>query len=527
MAKQILNDNVSFGEQREKINDNFEEVYSFNLQKITEEGGATSESISIQVDSIPVRNKIVFLGDSIIEGYLIDPIENRYTTRLCHKLGYVEDNRGVGGSSVKNTPLSIIPTKSSDMAFLWIAFGTNDRAISGNTASLFKNDLTNFVNNALTKGWSANDIYLATVPGYQYGDGNSNSAIQPYNIATEEVATEKGCAFVDMYNVMVNGRPFGSLRTLFLTPDHVHPNSTVGSEALSIIAGSYFPAIQNLTDQSLVVGGVTESVEFLLRNYVYEKTGKLIGVDEDGNIYPLLGIPDSTVALGDLLLSKGMKQVDAVSPSIFNDLLDLLLKQGTKILSSNDEINFAYLQLFSPDGDTIIYNAFRNLIFKIKRLSDGVDFDAFGIKKDRLELNFRQKTFNGYDAYYEQYSSETVYGRFWAFDTSGHTVLRNSFTSGTLKVQMANDTDGSIVEMLRMYANGRTQFGNGANVGFADIPSARLAVNSTSEGFLTPRMTTSQRDAIANPAEGLEIYNLTTHKKNFFNGTSWEQITSA
>jgi len=92
---------------------------------------------------------------------------------------------------------------------------------------------------------------------------------------------------------------------------------------------------------------------------------------------------------------------------------------------------------------------------------------------------------------------------------------------------MANDTDGSIVEMLRMYANGRTQFGNGANVGFADIPSARLAVNSTSEGFLTPRMTTSQRDAIANPAEGLEIYNLTTHKKNFFNGTSWEQITSA
>lgn len=54
-----------------------------------------------------------------------------------------------------------------------------------------------------------------------------------------------------------------------------------------------------------------------------------------------------------------------------------------------------------------------------------------------------------------------------------------------------------------------------------------LTVNSTTAGFLPPRMTTGQRDAIATPAEGLQIYNTTTKKINFYNGTAWEAVTSA
>ncbi|MFC0514550.1 hypothetical protein ACFFGT_10070 [Mucilaginibacter angelicae] len=59
------------------------------------------------------------------------------------------------------------------------------------------------------------------------------------------------------------------------------------------------------------------------------------------------------------------------------------------------------------------------------------------------------------------------------------------------------------------------------------IPCAQLVVNSTAKGVLLPRMTTSQRDAIASPVAGLEIYNSTTNKKNFYNGSAWEQVTSA
>jgi hypothetical protein len=57
--------------------------------------------------------------------------------------------------------------------------------------------------------------------------------------------------------------------------------------------------------------------------------------------------------------------------------------------------------------------------------------------------------------------------------------------------------------------------------------SAVLQADSTTKGFLPPRMTTTQRDAITSPPEGLEIYNLTTHKKNVYTGSAWEQVTSA
>jgi hypothetical protein len=56
--------------------------------------------------------------------------------------------------------------------------------------------------------------------------------------------------------------------------------------------------------------------------------------------------------------------------------------------------------------------------------------------------------------------------------------------------------------------------------------NAILDLVSTTKGFLTPRMTTTQRNAIQSPAEGLEIYNLTTHVKEYFNGTVWKTITT-
>jgi hypothetical protein len=54
-------------------------------------------------------------------------------------------------------------------------------------------------------------------------------------------------------------------------------------------------------------------------------------------------------------------------------------------------------------------------------------------------------------------------------------------------------------------------------------PSAILDVASTNKGFMPPRMTSGERDAIASPATGLVIYNTTTGCLNFYNGTEWRQ----
>jgi len=66
---------------------------------------------------------------------------------------------------------------------------------------------------------------------------------------------------------------------------------------------------------------------------------------------------------------------------------------------------------------------------------------------------------------------------------------------------------------------------NAIGIGGTPNASAKLDVSSTAKGFLPPRMTTTQRDAISSPAEGLVIYNLTTHKLNVFT-TVWEAVTS-
>lgn len=60
-----------------------------------------------------------------------------------------------------------------------------------------------------------------------------------------------------------------------------------------------------------------------------------------------------------------------------------------------------------------------------------------------------------------------------------------------------------------------------------DVPSSILTLASTSQGLLPPRMTTTQKNAISSPAEGLMVYDLTLHKLCVYTGSAWETITSA
>ncbi|MCP4088980.1 MAG: hypothetical protein GY746_04220, partial [Gammaproteobacteria bacterium] len=54
--------------------------------------------------------------------------------------------------------------------------------------------------------------------------------------------------------------------------------------------------------------------------------------------------------------------------------------------------------------------------------------------------------------------------------------------------------------------------------------AAIFEANSTSEGILYPRMNTAQRDAISNPASGLQIYNTTTNCLNYYFNSNWHEV---
>ena len=72
--------------------------------------------------------------------------------------------------------------------------------------------------------------------------------------------------------------------------------------------------------------------------------------------------------------------------------------------------------------------------------------------------------------------------------------------------------------------NGNNFYNNGTNLGIGTTSpnaSAIAEMNSTTQGFLPPRMTTDQRDAIASPATGLTIYNTTVNCLQWWNGSLW------
>ena len=56
------------------------------------------------------------------------------------------------------------------------------------------------------------------------------------------------------------------------------------------------------------------------------------------------------------------------------------------------------------------------------------------------------------------------------------------------------------------------------------VSSAKLAVASTTKGFLPPVMTTANRDSISSPTRGLMIYDSSVDKVSVYNGTIWKYL---
>jgi hypothetical protein len=71
---------------------------------------------------------------------------------------------------------------------------------------------------------------------------------------------------------------------------------------------------------------------------------------------------------------------------------------------------------------------------------------------------------------------------------------------------------------------------NANNISYSDtgsvsgVASSAFNIDSTTRGFLPPRMTTTQKNAIASPAAGLVLYDSTTNKLQCYNGSTWNDL---
>jgi hypothetical protein len=109
--------------------------------------------------------------------------------------------------------------------------------------------------------------------------------------------------------------------------------------------------------------------------------------------------------------------------------------------------------------------------------------------------------------------------------------LRNASAFNQISARLIQD--GADIGQLLLYdasESNRAVLNGSGLTAFSTIGAAAVAASaimnlaSTTRGFLPPRMTTAQRDAIAAPDTGLLIFNLTTGVYNFYNGAVWGAV---
>jgi hypothetical protein len=117
---------------------------------------------------------------------------------------------------------------------------------------------------------------------------------------------------------------------------------------------------------------------------------------------------------------------------------------------------------------------------------------------------------------------------------TGILTVEGSVTNQISIGLMSTTPFGAYIQVKNKINNGSTVYplslnplGGGVGIGTSTPnTAASLDVTSTTQGFLPPRMTTTQRNAIASVPAGLMVYNTTTNKLNFYNGSAWEAVTS-
>jgi hypothetical protein len=130
---------------------------------------------------------------------------------------------------------------------------------------------------------------------------------------------------------------------------------------------------------------------------------------------------------------------------------------------------------------------------------------------------FNGISFNGQTGIYSNADNEIII----ATSTSATYNFSYGWKFTTYKIQ---NLWGNTIE----FQNSLTSTGMiAAGIPYTSInASAILQADSTTKGFLPPRMTTTQKNAIATPAAGLMVYDTTLNKLCVRTASAWETITS-
>jgi hypothetical protein len=104
-------------------------------------------------------------------------------------------------------------------------------------------------------------------------------------------------------------------------------------------------------------------------------------------------------------------------------------------------------------------------------------------------------------------------------DHSHSGYLSGLGTSGMLTFWNGSSSLSGDAEIY--WNNANKQLGIGTSL---PASSAKLDVSSTTKGFLMPRMTTAQRNAISTATAGLQVFDLTTNSPWYYANSTWNEV---
>jgi hypothetical protein len=197
---------------------------------------------------------------------------------------------------------------------------------------------------------------------------------------------------------------------------------------------------------------------------------------------------------------------------ITHNLMDLQVGGGSRFLvnrlgqtslSSLTATDFIRGRLVSPIGIQLLEDTAGGTFNRIQLGGTTNLFPA--IKRNGAAIDFRLADDSNY----------------CAVNTGSLSVNGNSITLvGSIGNTSAMRIDAAATTgLLRLTTNSVNIGGNTTN-----NASALLQADSTTQGFLMPRMTTAQINAIATPAEGLQVYNTTISHMCFYMSGAWTKV---
>jgi len=207
---------------------------------------------------------------------------------------------------------------------------------------------------------------------------------------------------------------------------------------------------------------------------------------------------------------------------------DLTIGSGNGFLRG--DVN--YVRIFSATDQINVFQSARGALagtlgyFGVTELkaSGGVQFSSIGISQSNAFVAISQGNVSNTNL-------ETFVVNRGFFGNVGATDKNLLRISSTLNSNISN---GTLLRGIFIDINDTTTFTGFTTVRAIEAPrggayfnttspqaSAVLQADSTTQGFLPPRMTTTQRNAIASPAAGLVVYDNTDNKHYGYNGTTW------